>query len=119
MVLAPELVRYEVTRLTLPIPGVRKFQARYEAAVPDYPHAAVSDLVSRRVPWSEMIDFIDAAGPHGFLIYFRNDVHPVMSLAGDNADCVSRSAASQRSGRSGTQRRSAVASARSPHRNSR
>ena len=89
MMVTPEPVRYEVTRLTLPIPGVLRFQARYEAAVPDYPHAAVSDLVSRRVPWSEMIEFIDAAAPHAFLVYFRNDVHPVMSLAGDNADCVS------------------------------
>jgi uncharacterized protein (DUF302 family) len=68
---------------------VRKFQAHYEAAVPDYPHAAVSDLASRRAPWSEMIEFIDAAAPHGFLIYFRNDVHPVMALAGDSTDCVS------------------------------
>jgi uncharacterized protein (DUF302 family) len=57
--------------------------------VPDYPHAAVSDLVSRRATWSEMIEFIDTAARYGFLVYFRNDVHPVMSLAGDNADCVS------------------------------
>ena len=88
-VVPPEPVRYEVTRLTLPIPGVREFQARYEAAVPDYPHADVADLVSRRVSWSDMVEFIDAAAPYGFLIYFRNDVHPVMSLAGDNADCIS------------------------------
>ena len=89
IVVTPQPVRYEVTRLTLPIPSVREFQARYEGAVPEYPRAAVSDLVSRRVAWSEMIEFIDAAAPHGFLIYLRNDVHPVMSLAGDNADCIS------------------------------
>ena len=89
MTATPEPVRYEVTRLTLPIPGVREFMTRYEAAVPDYPHAAAADLVSRGAPWSEMIALIDAAAPHGFLIYFRNDVHPVMALAGDRADCVS------------------------------
>ena len=89
MVVTPESVRYEVTRLTLPIPAVTEFQARYEAAVPAYPRVAVSELVSRRAPWSEMVEFIDAAAPHGFLIYFRNDVHPVMTLAGDHADCVS------------------------------
>jgi uncharacterized protein (DUF302 family) len=84
----PETVSYRVPRLTLPIPGVREFQTRYEAAVPDVPLAAVSELVSRRVPWSEMVELIDRSAPHGFLIYFRNDVHPVMTLAGDRADCV-------------------------------
>jgi uncharacterized protein (DUF302 family) len=84
-----EEVRYEVARLTSPISSVREFQSRYEAVVPDLPVAAVSDLVSRKAPWSEMIDLIDATAPHGFLIYFRNDVHPVMALAGDSADCVS------------------------------
>jgi hypothetical protein len=32
---------YRVPRLTLPIPGVREFQERYESAVPDLPLAAV------------------------------------------------------------------------------
>ena len=31
---------------------------------------------------------IGDAAPFGFLIYFRNEVHPVMALAGDRADCV-------------------------------
>ena len=53
-------VRYEVARLTSPISSVREFQPRYEAVVPDLPVAAVSDLVSRKAPWSEMIDLIDA-----------------------------------------------------------
>ena len=35
-----------------------------------------------------MIDLIDARAPNGFLIYFRNDVHPVMRAAGDSADCI-------------------------------
>ena len=81
-------VWYQAPRLTIPIPGVREFQARYEAAVPDLPLAAVSELVLRGAPWSEMVDLIERSAPHGFLIYFRNDVHPVMTLAGDSADCV-------------------------------
>ena len=28
------------------------------------------------------------SAPHGFLIYFRNDLHAVMQLAGDDADCI-------------------------------
>jgi uncharacterized protein (DUF302 family) len=79
---------YRTPRLTLPIPGVREFQSRYEAAVPDLPLAAVEDLVSRNAPWSEMVELIERSAPHGFLIYFRNDVHPVMALAGASADCV-------------------------------
>jgi Domain of unknown function DUF302 len=81
-------VWYRAPRLTLPIPAVREFQRRYETAVPDLPLADVEGLVSRRAPWSEMVELIDAAAPHGFLIYFRNEVHPVMALAGDRAECV-------------------------------
>jgi uncharacterized protein (DUF302 family) len=86
---ALEEVWYGVSRLTVPIPPVREFQARYEAAVPEVPVDSVAELVSRKSPWPEMRRLIDRAAPHGFLIYFRNDVHPVMKLAGDNADCIS------------------------------
>jgi hypothetical protein len=79
---------YRTPRLTLPIPGVREFQLRYEAAAPDLPLGAVEELVSWKVPWSEMVELIERSAPHGFLIYFRNDVHPVMALAGDHADCA-------------------------------
>jgi hypothetical protein len=79
---------HRAPRLTLPIPAVREFQKRYETAVPDLPVAAVVDLVSRRAPWLDMVELIERSAPHGFLIYFRNDVHPVMALAGDRADCV-------------------------------
>ena len=81
-------VWYRAPRLSVPVPGVREFQARYEAAVPDLPLAAVEDLVSRDAPWSEMEELIERSAPHAFLVYFRNEVHPVMSLAGDRADCV-------------------------------
>ena len=83
-----EQLEYTVPRLTVPIPAVREFQKRYETAVPDLPLETVADLVSRRAPWSDMVELIERSAPHGFLIYFRNDVHPVMALAGDRADCV-------------------------------
>jgi hypothetical protein len=35
-----------------------------------------------------MVELIERSAPHGFLIYCRNDVHPVTALAGDRADCV-------------------------------
>lgn len=83
-----EQLDYTVPRLTVPVPDVRKFKRRYEAAVPDLPLEAVRELVARRASWSEMERLIGDAAPFGFLIYFRNEVHPVMALAGDRADCV-------------------------------
>ncbi len=79
---------FRVRRLTVPIPGVRIFQARYERAVPNLPIDRVKELVASGAPWSAMVEMIDAAAPHGFLIYFKNDVHAVMVSAGDTADCV-------------------------------
>ena len=79
---------YTVKRLTVAVPGVREFQERYEQAVPALPLEQVTALVDRAAPWSEMLDLIADSAPYGFLIYFRNDVHPVMQLAGDDADCI-------------------------------
>jgi uncharacterized protein (DUF302 family) len=84
-----EEVWYGVSRLTVPTPPVREFQVDYEAAVPELPVDAVRGLVSRGSPWADMQQLIDQAAPHGFLIYFRNDVQPVMTLAGDSTDCIS------------------------------
>jgi len=35
-----------------------------------------------------MSQLIAASAPHGFLTYSRNDAHPLMRAAGDEADCV-------------------------------
>jgi hypothetical protein len=83
-----ETITYIVKRLTVAVPGVREFQERYEQAVPTLPLEQVTALVDRGAPWSEMLELIAESAPHGFLIYFRNDLHPVMQLAGDTADCV-------------------------------
>jgi uncharacterized protein (DUF302 family) len=80
---------FGVARLTVPVPSFGGFQARYEAAVPAIPTESIRRLVAQNAPWPEMLGLIEASAPHGFLIYFRNDVHPVMALAGDEAACVS------------------------------
>jgi hypothetical protein len=80
---------YTVRRLTVSVAAVRQFQRSYEEAVPDAPFEEVAELVRQGAPWSQMLDLIDARAPNGFLIYFRNDVHPVMQAAGDRADCIS------------------------------
>ena len=79
---------FSVRRFTIPVPGVREFQRRYEGAVPDLPKEQVDALVERRAPWSEMVELINVSAPHGFLFYFRNDPHPLMATAGDEADCL-------------------------------
>lgn len=79
---------YTVRRLTIAVPGVRVFQRAYEEAVPNVPVAEVQGLVRRSAPWQEMVDLVDTRAPNGFLIYFRNDLHPVMKGASDTADCI-------------------------------
>jgi len=79
---------YTVRRLTVSVPSVRKFGQAYERAVPDAPFDEVHALLRAGAPWSDIVKLIDARAPNGFLIYFRNDVHPVMQAAGARADCV-------------------------------
>jgi uncharacterized protein (DUF302 family) len=79
---------FAVKRLTTAVPRVREFQRSYEKAVPTVPLDEVVALVRRRASWSEMEQLIANSTPHGFLIYFKNDVRPVMQLAGDTADCI-------------------------------
>jgi uncharacterized protein (DUF302 family) len=85
---AAEHQSYTGGRLSVEVPGVREFQRRYEQAVPFNPVDDVASLSERRATWAEMLDLIAEAAPHGFLIYWRDDVHPVMQLAGDDNDCV-------------------------------
>ena len=80
---------YSVARLNVAVPSVHSFQAAYESAVPNVPTDEVHALVARGAPWSAMVELIDARAPNGFLIYRRNDVHPVMASAGDQAACIS------------------------------
>jgi len=79
---------YTVPRLTVPVPDALDFKRRYEAAVPDLPLQAVRELVGRGASWPEMERLIDDAAPFGFLIYFRNEVGPVMELAGNTSRCT-------------------------------
>ena len=83
-----ERLDYAVSRLTVPVPDALDFTRRYEAAVPDLPLDAVRELVARRAPWSEMKRLIGGAAPLGLFIYFRNDLGPVMQLAGDKSRCT-------------------------------
>jgi hypothetical protein len=83
---ATQATSYPVTRLTVDVPRTfEDFQGQYEQAVPPMPRKGVDALVARGAPWSEMNALISGAAPLGFLIYWKNDVHSVMWLAGDTA----------------------------------
>lgn len=79
---------FRLRRLNVPIPGVRSFQAVYEQAVPEVPREQVHQLIASGAPWSAMEKLIDVAAPHGFLIYFKNDLRAVMANAGNTADSI-------------------------------
>jgi Domain of unknown function DUF302 len=79
---------YTARRLTVEVPGVREFQRVYEQAVPENPVGDIVALVQRRASWAAVLDAHAEWAPHGFLIYWRNDVHDVMQLAADENDCV-------------------------------
>src|SRR5689334_18199798 len=85
---AAEHESFTATRLTVEVPGVREFKRRYEAAVPFSPVDRVTTLIDRGAAWTEMLDLVADNAPHGFLIYWRGDVHRVMALAGNRNDCV-------------------------------
>lgn len=85
---AVDHVSYTVRRLSVPVGDFSAFQALYEDAVPPLPLEAVRELVAGTARWHEMTRLIDQAAPHGFLIYFTNEVTPVMKLAGDWPRCT-------------------------------
>ena len=82
------LVEYTVPRLTVAVGDAEDFRTRYEAAVPDLPGEAVRMLLARRASWAEMERLVGSAASYGFLIYFRNDVGPVLELAGHRSRCT-------------------------------
>ena len=79
---------FTVRRLNVRVPDLDDFRQRYEQAVPPVPEAEVGAMVARGASWAEMLEYIDAVAPTGFLIYFRIDTQPLMSLAGDATRCT-------------------------------
>jgi hypothetical protein len=59
------------------------FRLRYEAAVPMWDRAQGIELIERKAPWPEVVAAVTAAAPHDFLLYWKLDLAPLMSLAGN------------------------------------
>ena len=64
------------------------FRVRYENSVPELDSKHLADFVERGAPWREVVKDADSAAPLGFFIYWRSDLTPLMSLAGDSAPCT-------------------------------
>ncbi len=80
---------YVVNRMCIPTGmALSEFRSRFEDAVPPLPLDQVRELVSRGSPWGEMVDLVQRAAPWGFLIYWTNDVDPIVRLAGDSDSAV-------------------------------
>ena len=85
----PGVVPHQVNRLVIEVAEpFDAFRERYEQAAPQIELQDLAELIERRAPWSEVLADADAKAPHGFLIYFRSDVAPLMGLAGDRGRCV-------------------------------
>jgi hypothetical protein len=80
---------WTTTRLSLPVAApFDEFRRRYEAAVPVFPGARFQALIAQHVSWDAVIETTDTLAPYGFLLYWINDVTPLMSLAGIPHRCV-------------------------------
>jgi uncharacterized protein (DUF302 family) len=64
------------------------FCQRYERAVPNLDRDRIVKFVERHAPWDEVVADAAATAPFGFFIFWKMDVTPAMTLAGDTARCT-------------------------------
>ncbi|MGA3092936.1 MAG: DUF302 domain-containing protein [Terriglobales bacterium] len=80
------VVPHETVRLDIPIPQTyEEFRRRFETAVPLLTPERVVEWVKRNAPWSEVVADVKAAAPYEFLLYWKADLEPLMSLAGNKS----------------------------------
>ena len=74
----------EVVRLDIGVnDDYEDFRRRFETAVPAWDRNRGDELVARKAPWSEVMAVTAASAPHDFLLYWKLDIAPLMSLAGN------------------------------------
>ena len=80
---------HQVTRLVFDTgQPYQEFRARYEAAVPPVDEKRLAEFAARGAAWPEVVADAGASAPHAFLIFWRLDTTPVMSLAGNTTRCT-------------------------------
>jgi hypothetical protein len=77
-------IPHEVIRLDIAIrERYDDFLRRFESAVPMFDGDRAAVLVERKAAWSEVVADVGASVPHDFLLYWKLDLTPLMSLAGN------------------------------------
>jgi hypothetical protein len=81
-------VGYQVTRLVFDAgQPYEKFRGRYEAVVPPA-DLRPGDCAGRHVRWQDVAADANGSGPHGFVLYWRADMTPVLTGSGELRPCT-------------------------------
>jgi hypothetical protein len=64
------------------------FRTRYETAVPTLDPQRLAAFAGRHAPWQEVVADVGVSAKHGFFLYWRSDLTPLMSRAGDTWPCT-------------------------------
>jgi hypothetical protein len=81
-------VPHQVTRLVFDAgQPYEKFRSRYEAVVPPADPRRLGDFTGRHARWPDLAGETSESGPHGFVLYWRADMTPLMATAGERRPC--------------------------------
>ena len=82
-------VPHQVTRLVFDTgQPYEKFRSRYEAAAPQADPRWRGDVAGRHARWPDLAADPREPGPHGFVLYWRADMTPLMTTAGERRPCT-------------------------------
>lgn len=77
-------ISHQAVRLDIAVSeGYDEFRRRFESAVPMWDRERGIELMERRPPWRDIVATAIAAAPNDFLLYWKLDIAPLMSLAGN------------------------------------
>jgi uncharacterized protein (DUF302 family) len=80
---------HRVTRLVFDVgQPYERFRGRYEAAVPPADPQRQGGLAGRHARWPDLGADASEPGPHGFVLYWRADMTPRMTAAGERRPCT-------------------------------
>ena len=84
------VVTHEVRRLEVAIDlPYEDFRGRYEEAVPAFePGRFFGAYGPDHTDWATVNRITDQLAPHGFLLYWRNEIDPMMRVAGHDRRCT-------------------------------
>jgi Domain of unknown function DUF302 len=78
------VIQRSVSRLDIPIhQSYDDFIGRFESAVPMLNRERVVELLERKASWAEVAADAAASAPHDFLLFWKLDLTPLMTLAGN------------------------------------